>query len=61
MTEDVHITRLKLYAEDSLNTTAITSHVIPSETGMPVARLMGIKEFDDGLLVHVRWKGLPHS
>lgn len=61
LTEDVHIARLKFYADDSLDATAIMSHVIASETGMPVARLMGIQESSDGLVVHVRWKGLPHS
>lgn len=61
LTEDVHIARLKFYADDSLDTTAILSHVIASETGMPVARLMGIKESPDEVVVDVLWKGLPQS
>lgn len=61
LTEDIHIGRLKFYSDDSLDTTAIMSHNISSETGMTAARLMGTEESPDGLLVHVRWKGLPHS
>lgn len=60
-TEDIHIARLKFYSDDSLDATAIMPHVTASETGMPVARLMGIQESPDGPVVHVRWKGLPDS
>ena len=37
------------------------SHVVSSETGMPVQRLMRLVQSDDGLMVQVRWKGLPAS
>lgn len=37
------------------------SHVIASETGMPVQRLMGLVETKNGLMVQVRWRGLPDS
>lgn len=60
--EDIHGTRLKFYRDADLDTRAIMSHVLSSETGMPVARLMRLEETDDRTLkVVVRWKGLPHS
>ncbi len=59
--EEVHASRLKFYSDSSLNKKAILSHVISSETGMPVARLMGIEEEDGKLFVVVRWKGLSKS
>lgn len=34
------------------------SHVISSETGMPVARLLKLVKVNDDLKVQVRWKGL---
>lgn len=34
------------------------SHVLSSETGMPVARLINLVKVDDALKVLVRWKGL---
>lgn len=59
--ENVHGSRLKFYHDASLDTKAIMSHVVASETGMPVQRLMRLVESDDGLMVQVRWKGLPES
>lgn len=59
--EDVHCTRLKFYHDPSLDTEAIMSHVISSETGMPVQRLMRLVDSDDGIMVQVRWRGLPES
>lgn len=56
--ETVHGTRLKYYHDASLNTTAILSHVLSSETGMPVSRLLKLIEQDGELFVSVRWKGL---
>jgi len=61
MTKDVHASRLKFYHDASLNTAVIMSHVLSSETGMPVARLMHPVEEQDGIKVLVRWKGLPNS
>ena len=37
------------------------SNLLASETGMPVARLMRLKDTDDRLKVLVRWKVLPNS
>ena len=59
--EDIHATRLKFYRDSSLNTEAIMTHVLSSESGMAVSRLMRLAESDDALHVVVRWKGLPHS
>lgn len=59
--EDVHACRLKFYSDKSLDATAILSHVIFSETGMPVARLMNLEKTGDGLMVHIRWKGLSKN
>ena len=59
--EDIRGTRLKYYSDSSLDSSAILSHIISSETGMPVSRLMALVETPDGLKVIVRWKGLPNS
>ena len=59
--EDVHGTRLKFYRDGSLNQEVILSHVLSSETGMPVARLLRLEDTEDGLHVVVRWKGLPDT
>ena len=56
--ETAHASRLKFYSDSSLDSTAIMSHVVQSETGMPVARLMNFIEHTDGIKVQVRWKGL---
>ncbi len=56
--EDTHACRLKFYADSALDEVAYLPHVLSSETGMPVARLIGVEENEDGLFVHVRWKGL---
>ena len=34
------------------------SHVIHSETGIVVSRLLGLEETPDGIHVRIRWKGL---
>ena len=59
--EDVHGRRLKFYRDGSLNQKVILSHVLSSETGMPVARLLRLKDTEDGLHVVERWKGLPDT
>lgn len=41
--------------------TAIMSHVLSSETGMPVVRLMNLVKTCSRLKVQVHWNGLPHS
>ena len=58
--EDIHDTHLKFYRDSSRNIDAIMSHDLSSESGMIVSRLMRLVESEDGLLVVVRWKGLPH-
>ena len=60
-TEDVHVCRLRFYHDSSLEKAAIMSHVLYSETGMPVSRLIGLHDTDDGIQVQVRWKGLSAS
>lgn len=37
------------------------SHVLTSETGMIVQRLVRLEETANGLRIAVCWKGLPHS
>lgn len=59
--ETVPGTRLKFYADDSLDLKAILSHVLASETGMPVSRLLSLVEQEGKLYVLVRWKGLADS
>ena len=53
-TTDVHGSRLKFYSDRDLNKPAIMPHVVHSETGMEVARLMSIIERDGDLFVQVR-------
>ena len=59
--EELHASRLKFYHDPTLDTDAVMSHVLQSETGMTVQRLLRLKEHPDGVYVVVRWKGLPNS
>lgn len=59
--QDTHASRMKFYRDASLDAEAIMSHVVSSETGMEVQRLLGLVDTGDGLMVQVRWKGLPDS
>ena len=59
--EEVHASRLQFYSDDQLNREAIMPHVLSSETGMPVQRLMRLVDTPSGLAVVVRWRGLPPS
>lgn len=59
--QDVHGTRLKFYHDPSLDKEDIMSHLIASETGMSVQRLMELVETEDAIQVQVRWHGLPES
>ena len=61
MLRDIHGSRLKFYRDASQDTEVIMSHVLSSETGMPVAHLLCLIESHDGLKVFVLWKGLPDS
>ena len=55
---EVHVSRLKLFRDSVIDEEAIMSHVLQSETGMVVTRLLGIEETENGYHVRVRWKGL---
>lgn len=59
--DDVHGTLLKFYSDDGLDEKEIMSHVLSSETGMPLSRLLRLVEQDGDLFVLVRWKGLSSS
>ena len=59
--DDIHAARLKFYRDSDLDAEAIMSHVLSSETGMPVARLLRLLDQDGGIYVVVRWKGLSES
>lgn len=37
------------------------THVVNSETGIPVARLMNLVDENGFLKVQARWRGLTHS
>ena len=51
--------RLKFYRDSALDSEAVMTHVLSSETGMPVSRLLDITEGDKGqLFAKLRWKGL---
>lgn len=59
--ECIHASRLRLYSDANLNQEAIMPHILYSETGMPVSRLMKLEKIGNKIMVHVRWKGLPAS
>ena len=58
---EAHGTRLKFYSNTSLDTSAIMSHVLSSETGMAISRLLRLEDNEDGIYVVIRWKGLSAS
>ena len=60
-TENIHASRLRLYSDSKLNNERIMPHILYSETGMPIHRLINLKKQDNEIMVHVRWKGLPTS
>ncbi len=47
------------YADKELNKEAILPHVLYSEKGIPIQRLMCLVEKPDSLYVRVRWRGVP--
>lgn len=57
----VHYTRLQYYSDASLDTQAILSCVLASETGMPVYRPFELVEVGGMLFFNVLWKGLGES
>ena len=59
--EEAHVSSLKFYKDSSLDKEAIMPHVLSSETGMPVSRLLRLLDTEDGIKVLVRWKGLPDT
>lgn len=56
--EEIHSTRLSYYSDSNLDREAILPHVLYSETGMPVSRLINPENSTAGIMVHVRWNGL---
>lgn len=59
--DGIHALQLKFYHGASLDEDAILPHILESKTGMEVQRLMGLVDTDNGLMVQVRWQGLPES
>lgn len=59
--ECIHGNLLNFYSDHSVEMYAIISHVLSSETGMPIARLLRLERTTDGLKATVRWRGLPYS
>ena len=59
--DDIHICRLRYYQDSSLNCEAILSHVLYSETGMEISRLLNLEDTSEGIKVKIRWKGLSSS
>ena len=59
--DGIHISRLPFYDDPSLDEKAIMSHVLSSETGMTVQKLLRLVRNPEGFHVLVRWKGLPSS
>lgn len=49
--DTTHGIRLTFYADDSVDAKAILSHVLASETGIPVSRLLRLVEQDGKLYV----------
>lgn len=58
---EVHVTRLKFYHDELLDTEAIMSNVVTSETGMTAHRVMKLVDIEDGIKVRIRWHGLAES
>lgn len=57
--DDIHGSRLKFYSDASLEEKLVLSHVLSSETGIRVSRLLNLCEDNGQLFVVVRLKGLP--
>lgn len=51
----------KIFYDSSQNEEAVMPDVRRSEIGMVVQRRMGFLDTKNGLMVHVRWRGLPDS
>lgn len=58
---EVHGIRLWFHRDSAMNAEAIMSHVVSSETGMPVPRLIQLVDSDDWVMVQICWGGLPES
>jgi len=60
--EEATVSRLLFYSDPLLDTDAIMPHVLSSETGMHVQRLMRLADDGSrGVLVVVHCRRLPHS
>lgn len=57
----MHVSRLSVFRNSTIDEAVIRSHVLQLETGMVVSRLLGIEVTPDGLLVRVLGKGLKKS
>lgn len=57
--QNVHGSHLRLYSDLLLNTETIMAHIVFSETGMPVQRLMNLMEANEDLMAQVCWSGSP--
>lgn len=57
--DDIQALRLKFYFDSSLDTEAIFPHILSSETGMAISRLLSLVESEEGaILVSIRRKGV---
>lgn len=56
--DEIYVSRLKLYRDSQMDAIAIMSHLLQSETGMVLSRLLGLEDGLDGLQVCVRWREL---
>lgn len=59
--DEAHIFRLRFYHEGSHDKNAIVSHILSSETRMGVHCLVRLVDSEDGLMMQIRWRGLPDS
>lgn len=58
---DMHGTLLRFYHDVFRDERSILSHVLKSETVIPVARLLRLHNDDENLFVSIRWKGLDST
>lgn len=61
LTKAIHGSRIKFYHEFSLDKEANMSHVVSSEAGMPVQRLLHWEGTGRGLMVLVYWREISKS
>lgn len=59
--DSIYGSRLKFYSDACVDEKVIMSHVLSSETGIPVSRLMELVKVNNEINVLVRWKGSPQD